>query len=130
LYIAKLISGHDIAQSVANDLRLQNEKLNIIISKEATKISSSSIVASSCYTNPSCEQDLLNGDKRVDELLSSQKQHGDKRGIGFVSKSKNKKNNNKKNAQASPPSLKEHVPFDICFDENGEQIFEEEFELV
>jgi hypothetical protein len=33
LDIAKLKSDSDIAQSVANDLRLQNKKLNLIISK-------------------------------------------------------------------------------------------------
>jgi hypothetical protein len=105
---------------------LHNEKLNLIISKEVTKISSTTFVASSCSTNPTCEQASPNGDKRLDELLNAQKQHGDKTGLGFVSKCKNKKNNKKKNAQAPPLSLKKHVPFD----ENGEQTFEEEGELV
>jgi hypothetical protein len=56
LDIAKLKSNRDIAQSVANDLRLQNEKLNLIIAKEATKTLSSTFVASSCSNNPSCEK--------------------------------------------------------------------------
>jgi hypothetical protein len=56
LDIAKLKSDHDIAQSVANELRLQNEKLNLIIANEATKSLSSTFVASSCSTNPSCEK--------------------------------------------------------------------------
>jgi hypothetical protein len=56
LDIAKLKCDRDIAQSVANDLRLQNEKLNLIIAKEATKTLSSTFVASSCSTNPSCEK--------------------------------------------------------------------------
>jgi hypothetical protein len=52
LDIAKLKSDHDIAQSVANDLRLQNRKINLIIANEATKSLSSTFVASSCSTNP------------------------------------------------------------------------------
>jgi hypothetical protein len=56
LDIAKLKSDHDIAQSVANDLRLQNEKLNLIIAKKATKTLFSTFVASLCSTNPSCEK--------------------------------------------------------------------------
>jgi hypothetical protein len=56
LDIDKLKSDHDIAQSITNDLRLQNEKLNLIIAKEATKTLSSTFVASSCPTNPSCEK--------------------------------------------------------------------------
>jgi hypothetical protein len=56
LDIAKLKSDHDIAQSVANELRLQNEKLNLIITNEATKSLSSTFVASSCSTNLSCEK--------------------------------------------------------------------------
>jgi hypothetical protein len=46
LDIVKLKNDHDIAQSVANDLRLQNEKLNLIIANEATKTISSSFIAS------------------------------------------------------------------------------------
>jgi hypothetical protein len=92
LDIAKLKSDHDIAQSVANDLRLQNEKLNLIIAKEATKTLSSTFVASSCSTNPICEKAPPKGNERLDELLSSQKQHGDKTGLGFISKSKKKRN--------------------------------------
>jgi hypothetical protein len=34
LDIAKLKNDRDIAQSVANDLRLQNEKLNLILMKQ------------------------------------------------------------------------------------------------
>jgi hypothetical protein len=56
LDIAKLKSDRDIAQSVANDLRLQNEKLNLIIANEATKTISSSFIRSSCSTNPSCKK--------------------------------------------------------------------------
>jgi hypothetical protein len=110
LDIAKLKSDRDIAQSVANDLRLQNEKLNLIIAKEATKTLSSTFVASSCFTNPLYEKDPAKGNERLDELLSAQKQHGDKTGLGFISKSKKKrnkkKNNNKKNVPTPPPSLK------------------------
>jgi hypothetical protein len=87
----------NIAQSIANELRLQNEKLNLIIAEEATKFPPSTFIASTCHTNPVYEKDPLNGDKRLDELLSAQKQHGDKTGLGFISKSKkkrNKKNNN------------------------------------
>jgi hypothetical protein len=50
-------------------------------------------------------------------------------GLGFISKSKRKKNNNKKNVPAPPTSLKKRIPNDICFDEDG-TIFEEEGELV
>jgi hypothetical protein len=56
LDIAKLKSDPDIAQSVANDLRLQNEKLNLIIAKEETNTLSSTFVVSSCSTNSSCEK--------------------------------------------------------------------------
>jgi hypothetical protein len=78
---------------------LQNEKLNLIITKEATKFPSSTFVASTCYTKPLYEKDSPKGDIRLDELLSAQKQHGDKTGLGFTSKSqkkRNKKKNNKK----------------------------------
>jgi hypothetical protein len=78
LDIAKLKSDRDIAQFVANDLRLQNDRLNLIIAKEATKTISSTFVASSCYTNPTSEQAPSKGDKRLDELLNAQKKHGDK----------------------------------------------------
>jgi hypothetical protein len=66
--------------------------------------------------------------------LSAQKQHGDKTGLGFVSKSRkkrNKKKNNKKknNVPAPPSSLKKLIPNDICFDEDG-NIFDEVGELV
>jgi hypothetical protein len=100
LDIARLKSDRDIAQSVANELRLQNKKLNLIIAKEATKFPSSTFVASTCYTNPLYGKDSPKGDTRLDELLSAQKQHGDKTGLGFTSKSKkkrNKKKNKKKN---------------------------------
>jgi hypothetical protein len=129
LDIAKLKSDHDIAQSIANDLRLQNEKLNLIIAKEATKTLSSTFVASSCFTNPLYEQTPLKGSERLDKLLSAQKQYGDKMGLGFISKSKRKKNNNKKNVPAPPTSLKKRIPNDIFFDEDG-TVFEEEGELV
>jgi hypothetical protein len=52
--------------------------------------------------------------------LNAQKQHGDKTGLGYASKSK-KKNN----VPAPPSSLKKHIPNDICFDEDG-NVFEEE----
>jgi hypothetical protein len=71
LYIARLKSDRDIAQSVANELRLQNEKLNLIIAKETTKFPSSTFVASSCDTNPRDEKDPPKGDERLDELLSA-----------------------------------------------------------
>jgi hypothetical protein len=134
LDIAKLKSDHDITQSVANDLRLQNEKLNLIIAKEATKTLSSTFVASSCSTNPICEKAPLKGNERLDEILSAQKQHGDKTGLGFISKSKKKWNNKKKNKKkrnvpAPPPSLKKRIPNYICFDEDS-NVFEEEDELV
>jgi hypothetical protein len=77
LDIARLKSDRDIGQSVANELRLQNEKLNLIIAKEATKFPSSTFVASSCHTNPLYEKDPPKEDERLDELLSAQKQHGD-----------------------------------------------------
>jgi hypothetical protein len=131
--IARLKSDRDIAQSVANELRLQNEKLNLIISKEATKFPSSTFIASSCHTNPLYEKDPPNGDKRLDELLSAQKQHGDKTGLGFISKTKkkrNKKKNNKKKKFLVPtPPSKKRIPNDICFDEDG-NVFEKEGELV
>jgi hypothetical protein len=57
LDIARLKSDRDIAQSVAKELRLQNEKLNLIIAKEATKFPSSTFVASTCHTNPLYEKD-------------------------------------------------------------------------
>jgi hypothetical protein len=133
LDIARLKSDHDIAQSVANELRLQNDKLNLMIAKEATKFPSSTSIASSCHTNPLYEKDSPNGDKRLDELLSAQKQHGDNTGLGFTSKSKkkrNKKKNNKKKKFLVPtPPPKKHIPNDICFDEDG-NVFEEEGELV
>jgi hypothetical protein len=69
LDIARLKSDRDIAQSVTNELRLQNEKLNLIIAKEATKFPSSTSVASSCHTNPLYEKDPPKGDERLDELL-------------------------------------------------------------
>jgi hypothetical protein len=136
LDIARLKSDRDIAQSVANKLRLQNEKLNLIIAKEATKFPSSTFVASSCHTNSLYEKDPPKGDERLDELLSAQKQHGDKTGLGFISKSKkkrnkkkNKKKNNKKKNFPIPPPSKKCIPNDICFDEDG-NVFEEEGELV
>jgi hypothetical protein len=130
LDIAKLKSDHDITQSVANDLRLQNEKLNLIIFKEATKTLSSTFVASSCSINHICEKAPLKGNERLDEILSAQKQHSDKMGLGFISKSKKKWNNKKKrNVPAPPPSLKKRIPNDICFDED-DNVFEEEDELV
>jgi hypothetical protein len=132
LDIARLKSDRDIAQSIANELRLQNEKLNLIISKEATKFPSSTFVASTCHTNPFYEKDPPNGDTRLDELLSFQKQHGDKTGIGFISKSKkkrNKKKNNKKMKFLVPtPPPKKHIPNDICFDEYS-NVFEKEGSL-
>jgi hypothetical protein len=69
--IAKLKSDRDIAQSVANNLRLQNEKLNLIIAKEATKTLSSTFVASSCSNNPTSEQEPSKGDKRLYEILNA-----------------------------------------------------------
>jgi hypothetical protein len=133
LDIARLKSDRDIAQSVANELRLQNEKLNLIIAKEATKFPSRTFIASSFHTNPLYEKDFPNGDKRIDELLSAQKQHGDKTRLGFTSKSKkkrNKKKNNKKKKFLVPtPPPKKSIPNDICFDEDG-NVFEEEGELV
>jgi hypothetical protein len=133
LDIARLKSDDDIAQSVANELRLQNEKLNLIIAQEATKFPSSTFVASSCHTNPLYEKDPPKGDKRLDELLSSQKQHSDKTGLGFISKSKKKrnkkKNNNKKKFLVPTPPPKKRIPNDICFDEDG-NVFEEEGERV
>jgi hypothetical protein len=133
LDIARLKSDRDIAQSVANELRLQNEKLNLIIAKEATKFPSRTFVASTCHTNPLYEKDPPNGDTRLDELLNVQKQHGDKTGLGFISKSKKKrntkKNNNKKKFLVPPPPPKKRILNDICFDEDG-NVFEEEGELV
>jgi hypothetical protein len=137
LDIARLKNDRDIAQSVANELRLQNEKLNAMIAKEATKLSSSTFVASTCYSNPLYEKDAPKGDTRLDELLSAQKQHGDKTGLGFTPKSnkkrnkkKNKKKNNKKTQFLVPtPPPKKHIPNDICFDEDG-NVYEEEGELV
>jgi hypothetical protein len=132
LDIPRLKSDCDIAQSVANELRLQNEKLNLIIAQEATKFPSSTFVASSCHTNPLYEKDPLKGDERLDEILSAQKQHGDKAGLGFIAKSKKKrnkkKNNNKKKFPVRTPP-KKRIPNDICFDEDG-NVFEEEGELV
>jgi hypothetical protein len=133
LDIARLKSDRDIAQSVANELRLQNEKLNLIIAKEATKLPSSTFIASSCHTNPLFEKESPNGDKRLYELLSAQKQHGDKTRIGCISKSKKKmnkkKNNNKKKFLVPTPPPKKRIPNDICFDEDG-NVFEEEGDLV
>jgi hypothetical protein len=133
LDIDRLKSDRYIAQSVGNELRLQNKKLNLIIAKEATKFPSSTFVASTCHTNPLYEKDSPSGDTRLDELLSAQKQHGDKTGIGFISKSKkkrNKKKNNKKTKFLVPtPPPKKHILNDICFDEDG-NVFEEEGELV
>jgi hypothetical protein len=123
LDIARFKSDRDIAQSVANELRLQNEKLNLIIAKEATKFPSSTFVASSCHTNPLFEKDPPNGDKRLDELLSAQKQHGDKTGLGFTSKSKKKRNKKKKNNKKkflvpTPPPKKLIHPKCIYFSEH------------
>jgi hypothetical protein len=129
LDIARLKSDQDIAQSVANELRLQNEKLNLIIAKEATKFPSSTFVASTCHTNPLYEKDSPNGDTRLDELLSAQRQHGDKTGLGFISKSKKKNNKKTKFLVPTPPPPKKRIPNDICFDEDG-NVFEEEGELV
>jgi hypothetical protein len=56
--------------------------------------------------------------------LNAQKQHGDKTGLGHVSKTK-KKRKKKKSVPAPPPSLKKHIPIDICYDEDG-NIFGEE----
>jgi hypothetical protein len=123
LDIAKLKNDHDIAQFVANDLRLQNEKLNLIIANEATKTISSTFVANSCSTNPSCEKAPLEGNERLDELLNAQKQHGEKTGLGYVSKSKKKRN--KKKSFSRTPSLKKRIPNEICFDVDG-NVFEEE----
>jgi hypothetical protein len=81
---------------------LQNENLNLIIGKEATKTLSITFVASSCSTNPSCEKTPPKGNERLDELLNAQKQHGDKTGLGYVSKSK-KKRNKKKSVPAPLP---------------------------
>jgi hypothetical protein len=66
LDIARLKSDRDFAQSVVNELRLQNEKLNLIIAQEATKFPSSTFIASSCHTNPLYEKDPPEGDKRLD----------------------------------------------------------------
>jgi hypothetical protein len=137
LDIAKLKSDRDIAQSVANELRLQNEKLNLIIANEATKSLSSTFVASSCSSNPSCEKLPPKGNEKLDKLLNAQKQHGDKTGLGYASKSKkNKKKNNKKKKKKKkksvptpPPSLKKHIPNEICYDETG-NVFEEEVREV
>jgi hypothetical protein len=113
LDIVKHKSDRDIAQFVANKLRLQNEKLNLIIAKEATKFPSSTFVASSCHTNPLYEKDPPNGDTRLDELLSAQKQHGDKIGLGFISKSKKKRNKKKKKFIVPTPPPKKRIPNDI-----------------
>jgi hypothetical protein len=69
------------------------------------------------------------GNERLDELLNAQKQHGDNTGLGYVSKSKKKKNKKKRSVPAPPPSLKKHIPNDICFYEDG-NVFGEEDELV
>jgi hypothetical protein len=130
LDIAKLKNDRVIAQSVANDLSLQNEKLNLIIANGATKTISSTFVASSCSSNPSCEKVLPKGNERPDELLNAQKQHGDKTGLGYVSKSKKKKNKKKKKSvPIPPPSLKKHISNEICFDEDG-SVFEEDMKEV
>ena len=130
----RLISDRDVAQSVANDLRLQNEKLNQIITKSATKFSSSTIVSTSCSTNPSCEKAPSTQDKILDELLNAQKKHGDKTGLGYVSKSKkskSKKNKNKKKKKIPAPSSSQttHTANDLCFDVVG-NVFGEEEEYV
>jgi hypothetical protein len=105
LDIAKLKSDRDISQSIANELRLKNEKLNLIIANEATKSISSTFVASSCSTNPSCEKVSPKGNEKLDELLNAQKQHGDKTGLGFASKSKKNNNKKKKKNKVSPHLL-------------------------
>jgi hypothetical protein len=93
---------------------LQNEKLNLIIANEATKSLSSTFVASSCSTNPSCEKVPPKGNEKLDELLNAQKQHGDKTRLGFASKSKKKKKKKKnKSVSTPPPSLKKHIPSEI-----------------
>jgi hypothetical protein len=113
---------------------LQNEKLNLIIANEATKTISSTFVASSCSTNPSCEKVPPKGNERLDELLNAQKQHDDKTGLGYVSKSKKKKKNKKKrkkkNVPAPPPSLKKHISKEISFDEDGNVLGEEVKEVI
>jgi hypothetical protein len=105
--IVRLKTDRGIAQSIANELRLQNEKLNLIIAKEATKFPSSTSVGISCHTNPLYEKDHPKEDERLDELLNAQKQHGDNTRLGFISKCKNernkKKNNKKKNFPVPPP---------------------------
>jgi hypothetical protein len=110
LDIAKLKNNRDIAQSVANDLRLQNEKLYLIISNKVTKYLSSTFVASSCSTNPSCEKVPPKGNEKLDEILNAQKQHGDKTGLGYASKSKKnrKKNKKKKKKKKSVPAPLPH----------------------
>jgi hypothetical protein len=71
--------------------------------------------------------------KRLDEILSAQKQHGDNTELGFISKSKKKRNKNKNNKKKKflvpTPPPKKRIPNDICFDEDG-NVFEEEGELV
>jgi hypothetical protein len=131
LDIAKLKSDHDVSRSVANDLRLKNENPNLIIAKEATRTLYSTFVASSYSTNPSCEKAPPKGNERLDEILNAQKQHGDKTGHGYISKSKKKRNKkkDKKSVPVPPPSLKKCIPNDKCFDVDG-NIFEEEGELV
>jgi hypothetical protein len=81
--------------------------------------------------NPSCEKVPPKGNEKLDELLNAQKQHGDKTGLGYASKSKKKKNKKKKkkSVPAPPPSLKKHIPSEICYDENG-NVFEEEVREV
>jgi hypothetical protein len=111
---------------------LQNEKLNLIIAKEATNFPSSTFVASSCHTNPLYEKDPPKGDERLDELMSAQKHHGDKTGLGFISKSKKKRNKKKKNKKKNfpiPPPSEKRIPNDISFDEDG-NVFEEEGDIV
>jgi hypothetical protein len=64
--------------------------------------------------------------------LIAQKQHGDKTGLVFISKSKKKRNKKKKKKKKNfpiPPPSKKSIPNDICFDEDG-NVFEEEGELV
>jgi hypothetical protein len=50
--------------------------------------------------------------------LNAQKQHGDKTGLGYISKSKKNRNKKKNNVPTPPLSLKKHIPNEICFDED------------
>jgi hypothetical protein len=49
-------------------------------------------------------------------------------GLGHVSKTKKKRKKKKKSVPAPPPSLKKHIPIDICYDEDG-NVFGEEGSL-